>query len=335
MLTMFKPYGTIEEEKKLYGEYVNVVGVDSVDPVEREKEVEKKLRTCDILQADVDIHVNKEYLKNAENLRAVLCCSIGTDYIEIDEVTELGIMVCNNPDFCVEAVAELTIGLMFSIIRQIPRAAIGVMNNNWNIRRKTVGNEIIGKTFGLIGFGKIGREVARMAKGLGMKVMAYDPYMNTEVANNLGVYISTFDDVLTQSDVISIHVPLMETTKNLINKDSISKMKDGSYIINVSRGGIINEQDLVEAVLSGKIHGAGLDVLTKEPPDDDPLLGHIDQNILITPHTAWHSFEANKKFQENFIKQLKMISEGEVPVFLLNREVINSDRVKKWLVECD
>ena len=331
MLTLFKPYGSTQREEQLYGSMVRVIGVTQPAGPARDAEILEKIRTCDILEADVDIPINKELLKDAKDLKAVLCNSIGTDYVNLQELTELGIPVGNNPDFCIEAVAEYAIGLMFSITRKIPKAANGVADRNWMIRREVGGIELFGKTFGLIGFGRIGREVARMAAGLSMKVIAYDAYMNTEAANAMGVESVTLEQIYERADVISIHAPLLPETKGLIDRRAIAKMKDGVYLINVSRGGIVVEADLAEAVKAQKFGGVALDVLEQEPPQEDhPLLGLIDRNVVITPHSAWNTAEADKKADDHFGTQLKAVIEGKTPPALLNPEVLKHPRNQAW-----
>ena len=136
-------------EKKLYGDLVRVVGVTEPEGPLRDAEIQRKIQDCHILQADVDINVNKDFLKDAKELRAVLCTSIGVDYVNLEEMTEMGIPVANSPDFCIEAVAEYAIGLMFAVTRQIPRAALGVASGNWAVRRLTGGIELQGKTLGI------------------------------------------------------------------------------------------------------------------------------------------------------------------------------------------
>lgn len=324
MLKLFKPFGEIESTRSLYGDLVEVIGIDSQNEDEHEMEIRKKMESCDILLADVDIKVNKELVENASNLKAVVCTSIGVDYVNIPEMTEKGIIVANNPDFCIEAVAEYAISLMFTITRKTVIASNGVRDNNWLIRRKTGGKEIIGKTMGLIGFGRIGREVARMCKGLGMNVIAYDPFMNTKLADELKVKVCEMDYLLRNSDFISIHIPLTDENRNLINRESFESMKDGVYLINVSRGGIINEKDLIEFVKKGKFGGVGLDVLEHEPPNvDDEITKLVDHNLIVTPHTAWYTYEAEVKADLHTRKQIEAIVNGKVPESVLNKEVLN------------
>ena len=323
MIKVFKPYGQIKREQALYSDIVEDIGVEKPEGPERDAEIKQKLKECDVLQADVFIKVNKELLEGADNVRAVLCTSIGVDYVNIPEVTELGIVVANNPDFCIEAVAEYAIGMMMAVIRCIPMGHMGVMANNWNIRKKTGGIEVQGANLGLLGFGRIGREVARMAKGLGMNVLAYDAYMTKEQIESYGVTCMTLDELYSRSDVISVHTPLTPETKGLVGAESISRMKDGVYIVNVSRGGIVSEAALADALKSGKVAGAALDVLETEPLEPGNPLGELkDYDLIITPHTAWFSFNAEDKADEHFKKQLIAISEGKQPPATLNDVVL-------------
>lgn len=331
MLTLFKPYGDICVEKERYGHIVNVVGVTQPEGPAREAEIREKIRTCDILQADVDIDVNRELIEGAENLRAVICTSIGTDYVNIPEMTAAGIPVANNPDFCIEAVAEFAISLMFSIVRRVTKAVNGVADCRWGVRYHCGGIELRGKTLGLIGFGRIGREVARMACGIGMKVIAFDKYMNTEQAHSLGVESVSEDELYARADVISIHCPLTSETSGMINKTSLAKMRDGVYLINVSRGGIVVEDDLLEYVKNGKLAGLALDVLGVEPPaKDHPLVGLADQNVIVTPHMAWNTNEADEKAFLHTLEQIKAISEGKIPDSVINKEVLSNLRLAGW-----
>lgn len=335
MLTLFKPYGSIAMEEQLFGDFVQVIGLEEPEGPAREAEFQEKIQRCDILQADVDITVDKKLIAKAKNLRAVLCTSIGVDYVNLEEMTEAGIPVANNPDFCVEAVAEFAIGLMFSVARQIPRAAEGAMHGNWAVRRVTGGIELRGKTLGIIGFGRIGQEVTRMAKGLGMKVIVYRSHVKPEIAKAWEVELAELDSLCRTADVISIHAPLNSETKNLIDHRALAQMKKGSYIINVSRGGIIAEDALAEAIKRGDLGGAALDVLEQEPPaENNPLLTMPDRNVIVTPHTAWNTYEAETKADAHFAEQLKAISAGMLPPSLLNPAVKNHSRVKDW-VKCD
>lgn len=331
MLTLFKPYGDIHAEKERYGHIVHVIGVTEPEGPARKAEIRKKMKECDILQADVDITVNKELIEGADKLRAVVCTSIGTDYVNIEEMTEAGVPVANNPDFCIEAVAEFAISLMFSIVRRVPKAVNGVAEDHWGVRYQSGGIELRGKTLGLIGFGRIGREVARMASGIGMKVIAFDKYINKDLAASMGVESVELEDIYARADVISIHCPLTEETSGMINKTSLAKMKDGIYLINVSRGGIIVEEDLPEFVENGKLAGLALDVLRKEPPEGShPLIGLADRNVIVTPHMAWNTHEADEKAFLHTLNQIEAIADEKVPDSVLNREVLSNARLADW-----
>lgn len=333
MLTLFKPYGDIKRELESFGDIVKVVGLDNPPGPARDVEFMEKIRTCDILKADVDIKVDKKFIENAKNLKAVLCASIGYDYVVLKDMTDAGIIVANNPSFCIEAVAEYVIGLMFSVVRKIPKAVNGVIDLDWKIRYQCRGTQIFGKTLGLIGFGNIGREVARMAIGLGMEVIAFDKYMDNKVAEEMGVTPAGFEEVLKESDVISVHVPLLSSTKGMIDGNAIDRMKDGVYLINAARGGIVVEKDLLDAVRSGKVAGAALDVLEKEPIEkDNVLLDLVSENIIITPHVAFNTVESAENIRIFYRKQLTSISEGRIPPAVVNPEVLETDRVASWTV---
>lgn len=328
MLTLFKPYGHILAEEERYGHIVNVVGVTEPEGPDREAEIRKKMKLCDILQADVDIAVNRKLVEGAENLRAIVCTSIGTDYVDLPEMTKAGIPVANNPDFCIEAVAEFAMSLMFSIVRRVPKAVNGVAENNWLVRYQSSGIELKGKTLGLVGFGRIGREVARMASGIGMKVIAFDKNINTGIADSMGVKSVDIEELYAQADVISIHCPLTEETRGLIDKAALEKMKNGTYLVNVSRGGIVVEEDIMAFIKNGKLAGVALDVLGTEPPSKShPLIGLLDQNVIITPHVAWNTHEADEKAFLHTLKQIEAISEGKVPPSVVNKEVLSNPRL--------
>ena len=320
MYNLFKPYGKISWEKEFVGKYVNILGLDGPEPAQ--EEIDAKLAVCDILQADVDIQVNKELFDKAPNLKAVFCTSIGLDYVDIEEATRRGILIAHNPDFCILAVAEYAVGMMYAVMRNIPGGAESVKAGRWSDRGILKGAELYGKTLGVVGFGKTGREVARQAMGIGMNVVAYDPYMNHELAESMGVKATDMDEVLREGDIITVHVPLMDATRGLIGRKQFAMMKDGVYFINVARGGIVEEDALYEALASGKAAGAAIDVMSKEPPEEDScLLQYEGKNLIITPHIAWYTAEAAEKNHEFFAEQVKSFTEGELPKATVNKEV--------------
>ena len=234
--------------------------------------------------------LTKDVLEKAENLKAIGRAGIGVDNIDINAATEKGIVVMNTPQGNTITTAEHTIAMMMSLARNIPQATASLKQGKWE-KGKFMGTELFNKTLGIIGLGNIGTIVAERALGLKMKVIGYDPYINEENAAKKGVKLVTLDTLFKESDFITVHTPLTKNTKNLINKQVIATMKDGVRIICCARGGIINEDDLAEALESGKVAGAAFDVFAKEPPDyNHPLFKQ--EKFICTPHLGASTKEA-------------------------------------------
>jgi D-3-phosphoglycerate dehydrogenase len=219
------------------------------------------------------------------NLKIIVRGGVGLDTIDADYARSKGITVVNTPKASSASVAELTIGYMFALARNLYKAAATVKAEKWD-KKAFEGDEIGGKTLGLVGIGNIGREVARRANALGMTVIAYDPF----VKEAEGVKLVTLDELLSRSDYISLHLPKTKESAGMINKSQFEKMKTGVRIINCARGGIINEQDLYDALTNGKVAGAALDVYAEEPPTDWKL-AKLD-NVICSPHIGAATREA-------------------------------------------
>ncbi len=235
--------------------------------------------------------VTPEILEAATNLKVVGRAGIGVDNVDIKAATSQGVIVMNTPFGNSITTAEHAIAMMFALARDIPQASESTHAGKWE-KNRFMGVELYNKTLGLIGCGNIGSIVADRAIGLKMNVLAYDPFLSAEKAVDLGVKKVELDELFAEADFITLHVPKNEKTKNIINKDSIAKMKKGVRIINCARGGLINEADLKEALDSGKVAGAALDVFDVEPATKDttPLLGH--EKIICTPHLGASTDEA-------------------------------------------
>ncbi len=232
-----------------------------------------------------------DVIEAAQRLRVIGRAGIGLDNVDIPAATKKGIVVMNTPQENAIAAAEHTIALMLSIARKIPQATASMRAGKWE-KKKFMGVELYQKTLGLVGIGVIGTIVADRARGLKMKVIGYDPYLSPEIAEKRGVELVSFDELLSRSDFISIHTPLTEETRNLIDHRAIEKMKRGVILINCARGGIINEKDLYEALQSGKVAGAALDVFEKEPAIGNPLV-ELEQ-VVSTPHLGASTEEAQE-----------------------------------------
>lgn len=236
--------------------------------------------------------VDKEYIDAHPRLKAVVKFGVGTDNIDIEYCKQKNIFVGRTVGSNARSVAETAISFVIADSKNLYESLTNTKEHGW---AKMTGYEIFGKTIGIIGFGAIGKEVAGMAKGLGMKVLAYDAYgIDEELAKNMNVEVAEVEDILTQSDFISLHTPLTNETKNYIALDEMKKMKNSAVLINTARGGIVNEADLYVALKEHMIKAAYFDVFTVEPPkEDEPLLKL--PNFYLTPHIASRSKEAEKK----------------------------------------
>lgn len=225
--------------------------------------------------------VTREVIQAGKNLKAIGRAGIGLDNIDAEAAKERGIKVLNTPAATTISVAELTMGHMLALARHIPQATASLKAGKWE-KKQFMGTELYGKTLGIIGLGRIGREVAKRASAFGMDIVAYDPYVRETDVRDLGLKLLPLEDLLQYSDYITIHVPLTPETKHMLGKREFELMKPGVRIINCARGGVIDEQALYEALVSGKVAGAALDVFEEEPPKDNPLL-KLD-NVIGTPH---------------------------------------------------
>ena len=223
--------------------------------------------------------ITEKIISNASKLKVIGKHGIGVDNIDIGAAKKKGITVLNAPGTNKEAVADLVFGLMLSLARKIPNSDRQVRTGKWP---KVFGQSVFGKTLGIIGLGAIGRSMVQRAKGFGMKVIAFDSYWDKEYAETNGVIYSNIDEILKEADFITLHVPLTAETKNSIGIEQLRNMKSTAYLINASRGGVVDEGALYAALKEGIIAGAGLDVFSTEPPIDSPLF-ELD-NVILSPH---------------------------------------------------
>lgn len=270
--------------------------------------------------------VTKEVIARAENLKIIGRAGVGTDNIDIAAATARGIIVVNSPGGNTIAATEHTMGMMLAMARNIAPANETLQQGEWN-RKQYTGVELRGKTLGVIGLGRIGSGVATRAVAFGMNIIGYDPFVNQERANSLGIKVVSLDELIRESDFITVHMPLTNKTKNLINKDNIAHMKAGVRIINCARGGIINEQDLAEAVQAGKIAGAAIDVFEAEPiPADHPLIGI--KNITLTPHLGASTIEAQIGVSVDVAKSIVSAFNNEPVATAVNLAPVSSQAMK-------
>ncbi|MFH2058635.1 MAG: phosphoglycerate dehydrogenase [Pseudomonadota bacterium] len=260
--------------------------------------------------------VTKEILAAATNLKVVARAGIGLDNVDIDEATKKGVAVMNTPGGNTVTTAEHAIAMMMAMTRNIPRGTQSMKEGRWE-KKLLQGHEINNKIFGVVGFGNIGSIVAGLAKGLKMKVIVFDPYISQEHIEKAGFEYVTLDQLYERADYITIHVPKMDATIDLLDAEAFGKMKDGVMVINCARGGIINEDALYDAIQSGKVAGAALDVFATEPPGAHPLLT-LDQ-VITTPHLGASTAEAQTNVAVAAAKQ--------IIAYLLHDTVINAVNV--------
>ncbi len=236
--------------------------------------------------------VNKELLERAEKLKVVGRAGVGVDNVDLEECSKRGILVVNTPGANTVGAAELTMAHLYTILRRLHLAHEDMLRGNWN-RKKFMGEELNGKVVGIIGLGNVGSQVAIRCKASGADVIAYDPYIPREKGERLGVeLVDTLEELLKRSDIISLHCPLTEETKGMIGSKEFEIMKDGVYFVNCARGGIVDEDAMYEYMKKGKFAGIGLDVFSKEPPDDRIRRLFEFDNISLSPHIGANTYES-------------------------------------------
>ncbi|GJQ08429.1 hypothetical protein GpartN1_g220.t1 [Galdieria partita] len=272
--------------------------------------------------------VNKELLSAGKRLKVVGRAGVGVDNIDLKTATERGILVVNAPTGNCVAAAEHTIAHICALSRYITQADASIKQGKWE-RNTLVGSSLEGKTLGVVGLGRIGREVARRAKGLGMKVIAHDPYTSEETARSLGIKLEPLSVVVSKGDFVTLHVPLIDSTKNLLSRDLISKMKPGARVLNIARGGLIDEEALLEALEEGRLAGAGLDCFVTEPPSKAPesasnsLAKH--PKVLATPHLGASTVEAQLDVSLEIAEAVSAALHGELVPTMVNAPVVSSE----------
>lgn len=265
------------------------------------EELKKVLPEYDGIIIRSETKLKSDLIESGTRLKVIGRAGIGLDNVDLPAATKKGIVVMNTPQENAIAAAEHTIAMLLSVSRKIPQATASMKAGKWE-KKKFMGVELYNKTLGMIGVGVIGTIVADRARGLKMKVIGYDPYLSKEIAEKKGVDLVSYDELLKRSDFITIHTPLTDETRNLIDKDSLDKMKDGVILINCARGGIINEKDLYDAIKRKKVAGAALDVFEKEPATGNPLLEL--EEVVSTPHLGASTGEAQENVSIAIAQQI-------------------------------
>ncbi len=283
-------------------------------------ELIKRIGNYEALIVRSETQVTKDVINAGKKLKIIGRAGVGVDNIDVNSATERGIIVVNAPEGNTISAAEHTIAMMMAMSRNIPQANASLKSKKWD-RKKFMGVEVRGKVLGIIGLGRIGSEVAKRALGMEMKILAYDPFISQERAHELGVELTTVEDIVKNADYITVHTPLTKETKDLISSKEFAIIKKGARLINCARGGIINEEALAKAVKEGIVSSAAIDVFVKEPPFESPLL-ELDR-VIVTPHLGASTEEAQINVAVSVAEQIVNALSG-LPV----KNAINMPYVK-------
>ena len=256
-----------------------------------QEELKERIKDAEALIVRSETQVRRDLIEAAKNLKVIGRAGVGVDNVDVEAATEKGIIVMNSPGANTISTAEHAVALLLALSRKIPQAHLSLKEGKWD-RKRFMGTEVYEKVLGIIGLGRVGGEVAKRVQALGMRTIAYDPFLSLEGAKRWRVEPVELKSLLRQSDYITIHAPLTEETKHLIGSEEFKLMKDGVRLINCARGGIIDEEALYEAMKSGRVAGAALDVYEKEPPGKSPLM-ELD-NLVATPHIGAATEEAQR-----------------------------------------
>ncbi|EEG79013.1 phosphoglycerate dehydrogenase [Dethiobacter alkaliphilus] len=283
------------------------------------EELEQVIGEYDALVVRSSTKVTRKVLENAGRLKVVGRAGVGVDNIDVEAATERGVIVINAPEGNTISAAEHAIAMMTSLARNIPNASASMKAGEWK-RSKFMGVELYNKTLGVVGMGRIGSEVIKRAQAMGMDILAYDPYISAERAEKMGVTLTSTEEIYRKADFITMHTPLTKATKHMISHDELAIMKDGVRIINCARGGLIDEEALYEALKSGKVAGAALDVFEEEPVTCNPLCEL--SNVIVTPHLGASTEEAQVNVAVQVAEQVVNALQGEPLVSAVNVSVI-------------
>jgi D-3-phosphoglycerate dehydrogenase len=311
-------HGSINEEKEELGR----IGAELI--LAQVKEEEDLIRACE----DADGLINQYALltqrvfKHLPNCKVVSRYGVGVDSVDLKAATDLGIIVANVPDYCMDEVSNQTISMILTLIRKTAFFDQKVKSGQWDFHSGIPIYRTRGKTLGLVGCGKIGLEVAKKISSFGVKVISFDPYLQKPPE---GIELTDLDTLLKESDFISIHCPLNDSTRHLIGQREFGKMEKRPIVINTSRGPIIDESALIQALAKGQISGAGLDVLEKEPPDSkNPMLKM--ENVVLSPHVGFYSVESISELKRRTAENVSAVLLGKLPKSVVNQEVMRKTR---------
>lgn len=294
-----------------------------------EEELSGKIASFDGVVVRSRIKITAKIIESGKHLKIIGRAGVGVDNIDVPAATKRGIVVVNSPSGNTISASEHTFALLLSLIRKIPEAHQSMRSGKWD-RNQFTGTELNGKTIGIIGMGRVGTNVARYAKAFGMNLLVYDPFITAARVQELGASMADLETIFTKADVITVHIPLTDKTKNLISRKEISRMKPGAIIVNAARGGIVDEAALVEALVSKKIGGAAVDVYSREPLPEDSALRSAP-NVVMTPHLGASTQEAQKRVAEDVANEFVEFFKTGTARFSVNLPAVSDEEVTPFI----
>jgi D-3-phosphoglycerate dehydrogenase / 2-oxoglutarate reductase len=271
--------------------------------------------------------VTREMLRRFRRCRILVRYGVGTDNVDVEAATDLGIVVGHVPSYCADEVSTHAVALLLACVRHVAGTDRRLRAGGWDVRRGETMHRMAGRTLGLVGLGGIGRTMARKMAGWGLRVLAADPFVDREVADALGVELVAFDSLCRQSDYVSLHCPLLPETRHLVDERALAMMNRGACLVNTARGPLVESEALLAALADGRLSAAGLDVFEEEPlPVGSPLRDH--ERIVITDHSAWYSEESQVELQRTAAEEIVRVCTGGLPRSLANPLVL--ERLGRW-----
>lgn len=301
------------ELKKIGADLIESAGKDEENIIEAAKDADAILNCYAELTPRV--------IESLEKCQIIARYGIGVNNVSMPTATKKGIIVTNVPDYCIEEVSDHALALILACSRKICQLNKNVKSGKWDFKDYRPMYRLKGQTLGIVSFGKIPRRLVEKVRAYKFNIIAYDPYVDEEVAAKYSVKLVKFEELLKQSDIITIHAPLTKETKGMFGSEQFKKMKDSAHLINTARGGLIKDNDLAQALKRGEIAGAGLDVLEDENVNSHHPLVNLE-NVIITPHSAFYSEEALKDLQYKAVQEVVRVLTGEKPKSCVNPEVL-------------
>ena len=283
-----------------------------------EKDLKEFGKEAIAVVCQVGFPIDSELINELTNCKVICSFGMGFNQIDLQAATDKNIYVCNVPDYCAEEVADHTLALSLSLLRRLFHYNKNVKNGIWDPTDTEPIHRLSNIVIGLLGFGQIARNVAQKFKAFGVTIIAYDKFVDDKVFEEYGVTRVSFEELLERSNLLSLHVPLTDETRNMLNYEQLKKLPKGAFVVNTCRGGVIVEDDLVKLIKEKHISGAGLDVLLSEPPEKDHELLQLDE-VIITPHAAYFSIEAEEQMQRETAWNVVRVVQNETPKNIVNK----------------